>query len=277
MIIKPGYIGLATIGGNKIRCNDFSINPAQDSLPYDHTIGLRDSQTNNLFSVKQDSGRRNPQRILWRPSVKSYQGNISHFLTNKSNNPLYSFARSGDDFEVDLKYTCGIGRKFEDCKVNSYTLTIDSGGYCEANAEIMSIKCDDTGGDSGDYIDEEKIITWDSVGISADGVGDIPINNFSFTINNNCRYIYTANSDNSLNPHKIRVGIQEVTGTISYFNKGENLTFLEHADQSKSITISFTDVGPITLNVIFKPQTRSSTLGPMISPIDFVGVGDALP
>jgi len=276
--IYPGYIGLATVDGQRVRCNDFNVNPVQEPLFYDHTIGLRDSIPETIFEGKSDAGELNPQKIIWRPSVKIYQGSISYPLTDELGaDPLFALARTGDDFNMTFVYTCNkIARQFTGCKVNSYTFSITAGDFATVQADIMALRMEDVGG-STDYTKEEKIVTWDDVEISG-SFGSIPIQSFSVTINNNCMPIYTAgvNVSKELNPGKIRVGMQQVTGTISFYNKGLSLSFMESIIGPTSIEVKTSDGFEMEINCIFRPQERTASVSPIISALPFVGVDKAL-
>lgn len=275
--IKPGYMGIATIAGVNLRCNDFSMQAIQSPLFYDHVFGLRDSGGGSLYAGKSDTGVINTQKRIMRPSVKIYQGGISYPITDLSGDPLFQYAKTGDDFDVDFQYTCGINRTFGLCKINTYTFTATGGDLCQVSADIIGITGSD--GDSDDRYDaEEKLLTWDDIMVAVDtGGSSDPINAITFTVNNNCKPIYTAggNVAFSLEPVKLRVGMQEVSGSISYYNKGADLLFLEGIESSSGINISGDGIN-MDLNVVFKPQERSSSIGPIISSLPFVGVDKAL-
>jgi len=273
-IINAGFLGLAEVNGTKIRCQDFSMNPRQDALFYDHIVGLRDSIPDSIFAGKGDVGNLNIQKTIWRPSVKIYQGGIGYPLI--AEDPLFELARLGDKFDLTFSYDCESGRKFTGCVVNSYTFSVTAGDIASITADIMATGLTDSGS-LGRYTEEEKIVTWDDFTITATGSGggDLDsIQSMTFTVNNNCKPIYTAGANNvfDLNPLTIRVGMQEVSGIISYYGKGADLIYMGDLG---SIDISST-IFNATLNVLFKPQERTSSLGPIISPLPFVGVDYAL-
>ena len=267
--IHAGYLGYAIVGGSTLRCSDFNVNPRQDMLFYDHTRGLRDSAYGGLFSGKSDASAHNAQKVLGRPSVKIHQGSITYYLTERGGDPLYKMAANGDEFNMAFKYTCGVGRVFTYCRVNSYTFTATAGDIVTINAEIICRNCSDSGIDSI-YSTMEKLVTWDAVQVS--GPADLPMQSVSFTINNNCIPIYTAGGNKSLNlnPVKIRVGMQDVNGSIGYYNKGIGLHFLDAASRS---VLGISAPGfSAQLNVIYKPEERTASVSPVISSLPFVGV-----
>jgi len=271
--INAGYLGLAEVNGTKLRCNDFSMNPRQDALFYDHIIGLRDNIPTSIFGGKGDVGNLNIQKTIWRPSVKIYQGGIGYPLI--LDDPLFELAKRGETFGLTFSYDCESGRKFTGCVVNSYTFSITAGDIASITADIMATGLTDSES-LGRYTEEEKIVTWDDFTITAIGGGsDLDsIQSMTFTVNNNCKPIYTAGANNllDLNPLTIRVGMQEVSGVISYYGKGAALISMGDLG---SIDIS-SSIFNATLNVLFKPQERTSSIGPIISPLPFVGVDYAL-
>lgn len=271
--INPGYMGTATVGGAKLRCTNFNVNPRQEPLFYDHTIGLRDSVPGSIFGGKGDTGARNPQKVIMRPGVKICQGNISHPLTEFSGSTLFDKARTGDDFDMDFVYICdGSGRGYSKCKVNSFTFSATAGDFARVTAEIMGISVG--GGGGGTNTKEEKIVTWDAVTVS--GAGDLPIQSVTLNVNNNCMPIYTAGGNTAfkLFPVKIRVGIQEVTGNISFYNEGVPLTFLDEVTPAQ-LSITAPGLG-IEATVVYKPQEIAGSVSPVIATLPFVGVGQAL-
>lgn len=275
--VKAGYMGIADIDGQKIRCTEFSVSPKQEPLFYDHIVGLRDTTPNvdaGVFQGKADIGALNAQKIIWRPGVKTFQGGMSFPLTDLSGASLFNYARTGDNFSLSFQYDCGeIGRTYSSCKVNGYTFSVSAGDICNVQVDIMAIECvEDTFEPS--YEEVEKLVTWDDVKL---GGLSSPASAFTFTINNNCKPIYTAGGNNilKLSPAKIRVGMQEVTGSITFYNKERDLSFMDNITDPTTITLT---AGPLEteLNVIFKPIEISGRSGPVLSTLAFVGVDHAL-
>lgn len=267
MAISGGYIGSLKFDGTTIRTDSFSVNLIQNPLFYDHTIGLRDNIPSGLFGGKGDAGERNnPQKSLYRPSVVSVTGGLSFILSDKNSNSFFKEAKTGNEFEMEYSYDCNTKRKFTGCRINTYTITATAGELIRVNADVMALDAiEETG--HVPYRDVEKLITWDKFSINS---GGFPLT-FSMTISNNLQYIYTAknNLDKSLRPLKIRAGIQEVKGMISFYNKGAELMDLTGKTQLSVETegLSF------TLNCIFNPITRDGNVGPYVSNWNFVGVG----
>jgi len=272
MSVNAGFLGLASVNGTLLRCQDFSMNPRQDALFYDHIIGLRDNIPGSLFGSKGDVGALNPQKIIWRPSVKICQGGISYPLIETD--PLFELAKLGGPlFNLTFAYDCESARTFTDCVVNTYTFSVTAGDIATITADIMARTVNEAG-PLGRYDVESKIVTWDDFDITTEGGAGAEIQSMTFTVNNNCKPVYTAGANNILNldPLAIRVGMQEVSGSISYYGKGADLVSI---GGEGTITLSSTEFN-VNLNVLFKPQERSSSIGPVIAPLSFVGRDYAL-
>ncbi len=271
MSINAGFLGLAEVNGSKLRCNDFSMNPRQDALFYDHIIGLRDNIPSTLFGGKGDANQLNKQKVMWRPSVKICQGGIGYPLIETD--PLFELAKKGNSFNLTFAYDCESARTFIDCVVNTYTFSVTAGDIATITADIMARTVTESG-PLGIYDAESKMVTWDDFDIITKGGADAEIQSMTFTVNNNCKPVYTAGANNilNLNPLAIRVGMQEVSGSISYYGKGADLVSI---GGEGTITLSSTEFN-VDLNVLFKPQERASSIGPVIAPLLFVGRDYAL-
>jgi hypothetical protein len=280
MALKGGYLGLCVINNLQIRVTGFTLNVQQDVQFYDHIIGLRDSVPQGL-STKGDVGAINVQKYTWRPGVKIVSGNISFPATTESLQLLFDLVKTGDDFDVQFNYSCDdTMRVFNFCKINSFTFTATAGDILNVSVEVMGRHMEEFTG-SNPYTQSQKLITWDNIYVSS--ISSDPVQAFSFTVNNNCMPIYTAgnNTSDRLFPKKIRVGMQNMTGTIIYYIKGRAYVDLDKTTDSNLIGISIKgDCGDADfiegLCVIYKPIERSSNIGALLHTLPFVGVGKAL-
>jgi len=274
----PGYIGQAEVDGVSIRCSDFSLNPSQDFTFYDHTIGLNDTVPSNNSSKGESVGDIQTQKRIGRPSPISIGGGISFPATQGNLGVLFDNAKYGTYFDVDFQYHRGVGqdsRSFSDCRVNQYTFSITAGDILNISADFLAKDMSESGG-VGNNIFAEKLITWDQVLVSSSGLGSYGIQGIEFSVNNNLKNIYTVGSstgEDAFKPSDIRVGMQEVTGSISVYNiPGKSFI----TDSTSSSTISISAAGFNTdIEVVFKPQDIPGTLGPVITSIPFVGVDKA--
>jgi len=267
MTLTPGFIGSANFGGT-FRCTDFSVNLKQTPLFYDHIIGLRDSTPTNITDVKSDTGQRNEQKKIWRPSVIIVDGGLNFPWTDQTLGKLWQEARTGSSFSLDFTYNCGLSRQFTGCKVNSYTIKATAGELVTTDLSIMGINMTTLTQQTAPLNpNTQKIVTWDAFDA---GLGDLAY--FECTVNNNCIPIYT---NGSLNPYEIRVGMQLVTGTVGYYQSNTNINMVNTSAPS-TFTLNI-DTWSQKFNIIYHPQQQNAALGAIITPIQFTGVDDALP
>ena len=291
MIIQTGYLGSATLYDTSIRCTDFSVNVIQTPLFYDHYIGLRDSIPTALFEVKSDIGNRNPQKIIWRGSTKIVQGGLSFPWVDSGLGLFWTEARTGSSFDMDFNYTCGIGRSYTGCKVNSYSLKASAGEIINTSLDIIGTHAEEKNDEEAPLIDRnDKLVSWDAVSITVtneESKSDELTSNLAyveFNVANNCIPIFTMGGNkksaggeavNYLEPFDIRVGIQVVTGTLAYYHT-KSLAWLENANIASVISFKIGEWEQ-NLNVVFNPQQQNSAMGPIIRTVQFTGVDDALP
>lgn len=280
LLIHPGFMGHASVAGwPQVRCTDFSVNVKQEPIFYDHTIGLRDSISTNIYDVKGDDDSHNPQKIFWRPGVKLAQGIFGFPWTTNNLGVLLNQAIYGDDFDMSFYYTCGIGRRFKNCKVNSYSLKLTNGDFVSSTVDIMTphMEVDDVL-NLTPVISTEKLVTWDSVVITGLPNAIAEVVSFDLTINNGVLPIYTAGQNNSgdkLEPKELRVGMQMVSGSVSYYTYN-NLVFMENISTSTSVGITIGSYQTINLKLVFKPMEQSAATGAVIRTVPFVGVDKAI-
>lgn len=277
--IYPGYMGIATVNGNLVRCTDFSVNIKQEPVFYDHTIGLRDTIPDSIYDGKRDGGDGtiNPQKIIWRPGVKLVQGSFSFPWTssNSALQGLFDNAKNGATLSsLSFGYSCDFGRAFYGCKINSFSIKASAGEIVTSSVDFIG-KNMGPGTASIGYSATEKLITWDTINVNFGNFGADLFSYFEITINNNCIPIYTSGGNSNkidpLTPYDIRVGMQMVTGAVSFYDT-EILRFLE--EQNRAITVSFacSDGPSFSAQVITKPMEQNASVSPVIRTVGFVGV-----
>lgn len=286
MSVKPGYMGLADIGGTKVRCNSFSINPNQDVLFYDHVIGLKDTVPVDNSTKQEDLGLTyaNIQKRIWRPSPISITGGISFPATENNLSGIFNLARYANYFETNFTYYCDPSednsRTFTDCRINSFDFNIVSGDIVNISLDV-ACKNVEANNQSVNYTSAEKLITWDKVPVEISNapfnISGIVVQALNFKINNNLQTIYTTtsatNTTESLLPTDIRVGMQEVTGTLTlYVNRGYNFIPI-NLSNTANIQADM-GVAGINLNmtVVFKPRQLEGNVGPILVQLPFVCV-----
>jgi len=286
--VQPGFIGIATIEGRKIRCTSFDVNPNQTSLFYDHTIGIRDTvPITSATKGEQDpltphgSNVRNTQKRIWRPSTIEVSGGISFPATVLDSgysfcSRLFNIAGWADYFDLDFWYYCGNGKTFSDCRVNTFGFNIQAGDILNIDASVMGKDIADATPPEVFHKEAEKLVTWDVVNITVSGytpLENLLITGFNFQINNNLSNIYTNGSVAvpNLKPHDIRAGMQEVTGSLSiYLEQGQEFIPISLTTPAE-IAISCPSLNT-TMHVVFQSNKMSGAIGPIVTEIPFVGV-----
>ena len=239
MFISPGFVGLCQIDDIKVRVSSFNVNAKQEVEFYNHIYGLRDkivvgaegSEISNVTDgqlTKGDDGSLNIQKYLWRPGTKIVSGNVSFPVTVNALQKVYNLTRSGDDFTLYFGYSCdSIQRKYEFCKINSFSFSVTAGDLVQVSFDVMGLSVEE-----GYYLfdttfqDAQKLVPWSAVSVST--ISEDALQSFNFNVSNNCLPIYTAgqNAEN-LFPKKIRVGMQELTGSLVAYQYGNDLEFLD--------------------------------------------------
>jgi hypothetical protein len=287
MSIRSGYMGLADIGGTKVRCNSFGINPNQDVLFYDHVIGLKDTVPTDNSTKREDLGLTyaNVQRKIWRPSPISITGGISFPATEKNLSDIFDLARYANYFDTNITYYChpseNNSRTFTGCRINSFDFNIVAGDIVNVSLDI-ACKNVKNNNKSVNYTRAEKLITWDKVPLEISNApfstSNIVVQGFNFKINNNLQTIYTTtdetNTDESLLPTDIRVGMQEVTGTLTlYVNRGYNFIPVSLNNVANIRVNMVTTIGVnLNMTVVFKPSQYEGNIGPILVQLPFVCV-----
>ena len=294
--VQTGYMGIANIStllGSTIdvRCTDFNINVQQNATFYDHVIGLNDTIPVGPDTKGEVPGTIQTQKKYWRPSPIIIQGGMSFPATypvlsgsgtssEMNFQTLFNYAKYGNYFDLDFKYFCGGGRLFTNCRVNNFSLSVMAADIVNITVDIMA----------KDMVDSDtvvtrtasqKLVTWDKVELLLSGdLGGISDTNnlqgFDFSINNNIQAIHTANPStvtNKLLPSDLRIGMQEVTGTLYIYKKqGPDFLSALTSDATMSLTIG-TFTTPIY--AIIEPRQIAGAIGPIILNVPFVGIDKA--
>lgn len=283
MALCPGYIGVAQIGGTIFRVSDFSVNPSQDFLFYDHVIGLNDTVPAGSLTKGESVGTIQIQKRIGRPSPISINGGFSFPATESGVYPiLFEHAKYGTYFNLDFQYHRGGGienRSFTDCRVNNFSFSATAEDIVNITTDVFAKGIEDPGTVVRPYQTAEKLITWDKVVISASGITTTDgIQGINFSVNNNLKNIYTTKSSfqepENLLPFDIRVGMQEVTGSLAVYNI-PGVPLITSSTGESTIAVTLPGLS-FTIHVVLKPQELAASVGPIITIVPFVGVDFAL-
>jgi hypothetical protein len=282
--IYTGYMGHGVLNGQNFRCTDFNVNVEQQFEFYNHIIGLNDTIPAGPDTKGEAVGTPQIQRTFVRPGVIGLQGSVSfpaaYFSTIAQE--FFDYTANGDIFDLELYYHCegGSGRQYEDSRVNSLSIDITAGDIVNFSVGVMAKSFQEIGTPSN-FTAAQKLITWDEVTCSVAGINDDRIKAFSLEVSNNGQYIYTLDPNNGLSelaPHDLRLGMQEVSGTITVYNRSEGDNILpDCTNPTAPIEIELSWAGfAATLQVLLLPKQTNSSTSALTSTIAFVGVDKAL-
>ena len=299
--IYPGFMGLAqitiggtvatdgTIGGGtkyQIRCNDISINLEQDTQFYNHTIGLLDTIETSGATKGEISGEIsggityanvNAQKILWRPGVKIIRGSLSFPVDDVNFGAIFDMVALGKWFVLEISYHCKSFRTYSECRVNSCSISASAGDVVQMTIEIVGRNMVDAITNTNmsiPFSDTKRLLTWDKFGVSMTNITEESIiHSFEMSINNNCIPIYTSgyNKSGSLFPRDIRIGIQEVTGSVTFYGRGTTGNQLSNDTVLDTINLSVASWVK-KIDCLYKPIQRSSSMTAPLQTLGFIGV-----
>jgi len=280
--VRPGFQGLAVIGSQNIRCSSFGVNPNQETLFYKHVIGLNDTIPTDTATKGEAVGIIQAQQVMWRPSPLSISGGFSYpacytSATSGNISDLFGYAKYGNIFNIDYSFYCNKKRTFTGCRVNTWTLSASAGDIVQITADVLAKSITESSS-STSYTTMEKFLTWDKIGITVAGFTNPKILAFDLTINNNAQNIYVSSSTTSgfvaNRPFDIRLGTQEVSGTITFYLKQPEI---ELTASSAVSVITLTLPGQtITIQAVLRNEQVEGKVGPIVTAIPFVGVDKAL-
>jgi len=277
--LAGGYMGLLT-GPANIRCTSFGVNSSQEVLFYNPVLGINDAVPSGDSTKKEVPGTRTTNlKRIFRPSVINVGGSFSYPATESGIETFYDYAKNGGYIdELNFQYYCGDliggnGILFTDSRVNSFDFSIQAGEIANISVDIGCKKSEKVQL-STSYTDPEKLITWDVIKVVT--TPEIQhVKGVSFKINNNLSPIYTAGvtGEESLYPYDLRLGIQEVTGSISFYLK-QGQVFIP-TTKSDPDTIEITCPGlTMKANIFFQTTQAEGATGPVVCELPFVGVGN---
>jgi hypothetical protein len=237
------YVGSCVIGGNVILpCTSLSSGIESSIGIMDHTIGLRDTNftgTNQKGPATNDSdqvgGYNQIGKKIFRymPSVVKgkMSGPLSVTDTSLNIGELIENAIKGTEIsQIDFIYfgspdgsATKEGHQVKLAVVESLTLSVAAGDVATFDLSVISKKNE---GPPTAYkkSDCSKLLTWDQCEITSALVGGSDeVQNFSITIKNTVIPIYVSGAEseysgtNYFGPTALRLGVQEVTGTIGTY------------------------------------------------------------
>lgn len=287
---RMSYIGRCQVEGILIPTTSMNSAIENNISFYEHTVGLQDTnftgdQTKGPNPNPDLSGGYNQiQRKIFRYSPSIVKGKMSGPISSNDTTinvkNLIEHAIKGTEITtMDFIYFSSPsgsgtneGHQMLNSLIESLTINISSGEVANFDANIISKSMVDTPSFTTQSSVCSKLLTWDKCSIISSLVGDIQ--NFSIVIKNNVIPIYVSGStvptNNYYGPYALRLGMQEVTGTIGTygFNTWNNanadiLTFKLGNNEWK-------------LNIRYNPTASNATGSnePYVSSTPYTGVAD---
>lgn len=291
MAIHPGYMGVADIGGTKIRFADASITARQDVMIPDMVMGTWDRSAYNFGKVEIGGTISGPVTDSFAAGV----GSVWNWATTRDECGALT------EKELKLYYFCDNAasdralRTFPNMLAQSMNFSCAAGDVAQFSMEVIGAQVPVWGNTSSPLNTVvEKLVTWDVVQ-TAITAGDILItddallSNVEFTIANNVEAVYAMNQTVSTGfyPAALVPGLRTITGSVSCYDPqvfdgvfGYNTREPTSggggwdADAGRA-QIAFTlGATTITFNVQFHRIEPALGVGPIISTVGFTGVGD---
>ena len=267
ILAHRGFIGGCYIvnNTNPLFCTDISM--AVDSKPtfYDHSIGLEESpQSKHGTDIQKKYFRYTPAA----PTL-SISGPVHQATT--SSKYLWETILFKEMLRKGTKH---------DMFVNYYRDNLGFAGHKLVNARLQTLAFDVRAGEvasfNAEFVGEDllkdysappaasiaKLVTWDKCGVGGRSTMLGAINGFTLSFHNPIIPIYTAksfttNPDFKLRPFALRIGMQEITGSLTVYKQNH---FFKNASDTELLTFKIGDELPvIKLRVAFSPPPNKSS------------------
>ena len=278
------YTGSCLFNGNQFMCSSMSSVLDQKVSFYDHVLGLEDKITPGSASSggfidakKGVGGVNNIQKRMYRYAPAIARASFSGPIPYVGFDDLLNAAIAGSDVSTDMTFwnQNALNVKISSAKISSLSISLKAGEVAQFSAEVAGAVYNTSPLGNASAAVCQKLLTWDVCTVSASVVSS-DIASFDLTISNPTIPIYTAKwttdvYTNGMMPQKIRLGIQEVTGTIGIYGPT--------ATPNNTVgTVSFhMNGGGRTLHCVFTTPTDTGNGGPYVRSISFVGANDLSP
>jgi len=278
-MIHMTYTGSCVIDGITVMCSSMNSVLEQKPLFYDHILGLRDklTKTGNVTTKgpSDADGLLNVQKRTYRYSPGLAKASISGPVPSEGFQRILNKAVHGDEINVVMTFYKTDAPQVTVSKAIIASLSIDvkAGEVVSFSMEIVGASYIFSEGQASVMAECAKLLTWDRCIISATPITH-GISSFSISINNPPIPIYTTKwtqdvESNGMMPQKIRIGIQEVTGSIGVYGA-------DPIDAPSTGTVSFdlNGSGKKIQALFVQPKDDAST-GQYIRTVTFTGVSDS--
>jgi hypothetical protein len=217
-ISHKSYLGTCTFAGKSMFCTNMSASIEAKPTFFDHVVGLRDTDSGS----KGKGNLQKTQKRIYRYSPVLAKMSMSGPATSEGLKVLFDAAKKGDEIDCEMLFwKGGQGYKITKGIVSSFGMEIKAGEAVTFNAEIVGKDM------SEDAIDSPaictKIMVWTDVRIKT--ILGANLVSFSLNINNPIKPVWTSGDgegtvgvEPKLFPSDLRIGIQEVTGSVTSYS-----------------------------------------------------------
>jgi hypothetical protein len=272
--IRMGYMGNLTVNGVQYLCSEMTAVPETKPQFFDHVVGLRDKDFGQKKGPASDDdplvgGKKQVQKKFWRYTPVTYKVTASGPIADGMAWALLNPAISGKPNSIEcLFWNDGKKRSVSKAIISSFQLTANAGDVATFTIEAVGKDMTLSDGETTE-VNCTKLLTWDRIEVevlASESLGDVVnISNFNLSVNNPILPIYTAGS---LKPYDLRIGVQEVTGSVSIYGMINKMSVLD------GIRFNL-GYGDYKIGAVFTPQTARGVTGPFIVSIPFTGSNDS--
>jgi len=288
------YMGSCLFRGTQFLCSSMSTVLDQKVSFYDHVLGLEDSMAATVTGAGANAvggwsnakkglgigsgggstGAQNIQKRIYRYSPAIARASFSGPVPANGFDSLLAAAVNGTNVDANMTFWSqqALNATVKKAKVSTLSISIKAGEVAQFSAELVGAEYGTSSSANSSAADCQKLCTWDVCTVTATGITS-DISSFDITISNPTIPIYTAkwttdSYTNGMMPQKIRLGIQEVTGTLGIYGPTSS-------PANRAGTIDFKlNGGGKKLHVIFNTPTDTGSGGPYIRSLSFVGAND---
>jgi len=278
-VIHMTYTGSCKFNNQVFLCSNMNASLDQKLLFYDHIVGLRDvisTSENAAGSKKGESGvaTNNRQKMVYRYSPAIAKASFSGPIPVENFEKIFNAAIRGDTVEVEMVFweTNAPSVTIGNAKIETFTIDLKAGEIATFSVGLTGAEYKFSEGSSSEASACQRLLTWDACAVSVSEILS-DISTFQMTINNPVVPIYTTRwtedeASGGLMPQKIRIGIQEVSGSLGIYSAKTI-----DVPTSSNITVKLAALSK-TFKAGFGQPKDDASGGPYVRTIMFTGVND---
>ena len=204
--IRKVYLGSCHIAGEALACTNMTAGLELRPNFFDHVIGKLDT----TGSSKGKGGSNEIQKVFWRYAPGVAKISVSGVGTEGALSALLNAAYRCIPVNASCSFSkTGSGNSIAGGYISQLTIDCRAGENITFSVEVVGKELSSSGG--GSALSCRRLANWTSIQV-ASGVGNEYVG-FSLTITNPIKPVFT--SANGFLPDDIRIGMQEITGSVS--------------------------------------------------------------